>query len=569
MTIPSAPSQPLTGTVTVQQIMEHLQRLTDAGAFEEAVELAQQALAAGARNTDLLVQIIKLYMQAGKGQEAYAVGREALARAPNHFDVRFQLGLVSMRVNRYEEALEHFRVVLRLQPDNVPALTNLGAVYYGLGFVRESLDALRAALGLAPDLLAVWQNYVSILNYDEDVPLPEVFAQHREAGRRMLAAAGPRPASYANDPTPDRPIRIGYLSGDFLMHPASHYIEPVLRLHDRSRFDLYAYSLLSWSDPVTEGFRKLVPNWREAALLNHDQLFRAIQADRIDILIDLSGHTARNQILTVARKPAPVAVNWIGYLNTMGIPGIDYAILDPHLLSPEAAAGFVEQPYLLPETAYCYAPLIADRAPAPAPFARNGFITFGCFNNPAKVSRTALRTWAEIIRRTPGSRLLFKYKTYDEPNVQRRVLEALAAEGVGANRVDFQGYSPLGSFMDSFGAIDVALDTFPYTGITTTMHTLWIGVPVVTMEGATPMQRFGRTALYCIGRPDWVARTPEEYVSIALGVVEEVKANPDLRRDVQRRMQGSAMMRHGEFVRALEAGYRDMWARWCVEHGRG
>jgi predicted O-linked N-acetylglucosamine transferase (SPINDLY family) len=530
--------------------------------------VGEAALAGGTDDTALMMQIVRLQLHLGRNQEAWDLGRRVLDRDPEHADAHFQLGLASMRINRYEDALVHFRHVLDRSPNNVEAQTNQAAVYFGLGFIQESLEHLEKALKLSPGLVAVWQNYVSILNYDENVPLAKLMERHREAGRRIAQAAPRPPSSYANDRTPGRRLRIGYLSGDFFNHPAAHYIEPVLRCHDREGFDVHAYSLIGWSDPITQAFRGMVPNWHDVGLLDDEALFRKIQADGIDILIDLSGHTARNRVLVMARKPAPVTVNWIGYLNSMGMKAFDYALLDPHLLSPAAEKGFVETPWKLPHTAYCYTPLIGERPVAPFPSQAAGRVTFGCFNNPAKLSRASMAAWAEILKAVPDSRLLFKYKTYAAAMVQRRVLDAMAAHGIGAERIVFEGFSPLGSFLDTFGSIDIALDSFPYTGVTTTMHTLFMGVPVVTLEGDTPMQRFGRTALTGIGRPDWIARTPEEYVAIAVRTVDEIKANPGLRQEIQERMRASPLMRHEAFVRDLEAGYREMWRRWCTSHGR-
>jgi protein O-GlcNAc transferase len=538
--------------------------LLNQGRNDDARAACDRAMQDGMSEPALLMQAQQIYLHLGRHEEAYTAGLRVLERDPDHAEAHFNLGLAGMRTNRYEAALGHFRFVLDRDPGNVRALTNLGGVYFGLGRIQDSLAQYRAALEIDPSLVGIWQNYISILNYDEDCPLDWMMAEHRRVGERIMAMAGPRPTDYLNDPSPERRLRIGYLSGDLIMHPASHYLEPVFRLHDRQGFDLYAYSLCTWSDPVTQAFRQFIPNWREAGALDDNQVFEMIRADRIDILIDLSGHTARNRIPAVARKPAPIIINWIGYLNSIGIPGLDYALLDPHLLSPAAAGGFVEKPWLLPETAYCYTPLAAPRTPSPSPYFRNGYITFGCFNNPAKLSCAAFAAWGEIMRALPDSKIIFKYKTFDAPMVQKRVLDAMTGHGVAAERIVFEGHSPLGAFLDGFAEIDVALDTFPYTGVTTTMHTLWIGAPMATVSGDTPMQRFGRSALINIGRPDWVAASAAEYPKVVLRIVEEVKSNPRLRHEVRRRMLISPLMRHQSYVRALELAYRDMWRRWCA-----
>lgn len=570
LTRPTTASPPVPGTslVNAAAVLARMHELLRTGQIPEAIAVGAAALATGTDDLPLMMQMVRLYLHAGKNAEAWELGRRVLAIDPDHLDAHFQLGLAGMRVNRYEDALSHFRRVLSRTPENVEALTNLAAVHFGLGMISDALSELEKALEFAPDLVAIWQNYVSILNYDEAAPLARMMERHRKAGQRIAKIAPKPPSRYTNDRSPERRLRLGYLSGDLFNHPASHYVEPVFRLHDREAFDVYAYSLIAWSDPVTEAFKASIPNWRDVGLLDDDALFRLIQRDKIDILVDLSGHTARNRILVMARKPAPVTVNWVGYLNTMGMKAYDYSILDPHLLSPAAEAGFVETPYKLPHTAYCYTPLIGDRPIAPFPYQANGNITFGCFNNPAKLSSSSFAAWAAILKAVPSSKILFKYKTFSTAIVQQRVLEALAAHGIGPDRLVFDGFSPLGSFLDTFSLIDIALDSFPYSGVTTTMHTLFMGVPVVTLEGDTPMQRFGRTAMYAIGRPEWIARTPEEYVAITIGLVEEIRRNPGLRQEVRQRMLASPLMQQQQFVRDLESGYRDMWRRWCRPHGR-
>lgn len=543
-------------------------QLVALGRRDEAIAILETVVRQGTRNLDLVLELVRLYTQAGRAQEAYDLGTQVLRIRPGHLDAHFQLGLAALPLHRYQDAEGHFKAVLEHNPRSIESLTNLGAVYFGVGAVRQALECFEQVRQLTPELVPVLQNYLSMLNYDEDLPLAELMAQHRTLGAVIAAQAGPRPASYANDRALERPLRVGYLSGDYLNHPAAHYIEPVFRHHDPARVQVFAYSLLPYADPITQVFRDLVPNWRDVADLSNDALFEAIQRDRIDILVDLAGHTARNRVLVVARKPAPIAVNWVGYLNSMGLEAVDYGLWDPHLLSPAAEALLTERAWKLPETAYAYAPLATPRQPAPAPWARKGHITFGCYNNPAKVSDRALDVWGRVLARLPDSTILFKYKTFTVPSVQSRVLDGLGRHGVAPERVVFEGFTPLGRYLESFAEIDLAFDSFPYTGVTTTMHTLYMGVPVVTLEGDTPVQRFGRSALVGIGRPDWIARDESDYVEVALTIVDEIRRRPELRQEIQQRMLASPLMRHQDFVRGLEDGYRAMWARWCTGDGR-
>lgn len=536
---------------------------------QNRLDEAIQVLAEEADRSDepgLLMTLLQCYLNANRNTEALAVGQRLMPAFDRDQGVLLNLGLANMRVNRYEDALAAFRRVLDLNPSSIEALVNLGAVYFGLGMVSEALDVNKRATAARPDLVAVWQNYLAILNYDDSIDVDTLLSEHRRGGAHIARHVGPRPERYANAPDPERRLRIGYLSGDMFNHPASHYVEPVLRCHDRGRFDVHVYSLITWRDVVTDALRGYVgPNWHDVGTLDDAQLFDRIQADGIDILVDLSGHTSRNRVLVCARRPAPLVANWVGYLNTMGMEGYSYALLDQQLITQRAAQGFAERVVALPTTAFAYNPLASPRVPAPFPHLKNGHIVFGCFNNPAKLSNRCIATWARILREVQDSRILFKYKTFDAGIVKERVTTAFAAHGVSADRLVFTGFVPLGAYLDTFAEIDIALDTFPYTGVTTTMHTLYMGVPLISLDGQTPMQRFGNAALRQIGRPDWIASTVDDYVAAALRLVGEAKANPGLRAEVHRRMLAAPMMRHEAMVRDLELGYRHIWRNWCAQ----
>jgi predicted O-linked N-acetylglucosamine transferase (SPINDLY family) len=359
-------------------------------------------------------------------------------------------------------------------------------------------------------------------------------------------------------------IRLGYVSADFCTHALASFVEPVLRRHDRSQFRVFCYNNGRNRDAVTERLQASADVWREIQAWPDDAAAQAIRADRIDILIDVSGHTSGNRLQLFARKPAPVQLSYLGYLNTTGMAAIDYrvtdACADPAGLSDQA---HTERLLRLPQTLWCYEPP-ADAPPVCAPPAlQRGYVTFASFNHIAKLNQRVLELWASVLREVPGSRLLVLAVPDDA--AAARIRGALA--GIDPGRVSTLARLGRADYWRQFAGVDIALDPFPYSGGATTCDTLWMGVPVVTLAGDYGFSRSGVSILANTGMHQLIAGTADEYRKLALGLAGDLESLRRLRLSLRQRMLASPLLDAPAYVRALEAGYQQIWRQWCSQQG--
>jgi len=359
-------------------------------------------------------------------------------------------------------------------------------------------------------------------------------------------------------------MNIGYLSPDFKRHSVACFIEPLLAAHDRSRFKIFGYSGVSNSDPVTERIKGLCEEWRDVSRLGDDWIADRTRADRIDILVDLAGHTGEGRPLLFAHKLAPVQVTWLGYPNTTGIAAIDYRLSDA-VADPEGAADrfHVEKLVRLPGGFLCYAPAPEAPAVAELPLLGSGHVTFGCFNNLAKLTPAMVALWAQLLVALPGARLHLKSFGLAAESARRSLLQQFADRGIGAERLELAApVESLAAHLAKYQGIDIALDVYPYNGVATTCEALWMGVPVITLAGPTHVSRVGASLLHSVGLAELVAGSAEEYLQKALELARNDDRLGALRRTMRDRLRASPLLDARRFAGALENAYREMWDRW-------
>jgi len=335
-------------------------------------------------------------------------------------------------------------------------------------------------------------------------------------------------------------------------------MQPVLEHHDRAAFELFCYSSGSKADAYTEQVRRSVDHWIDARDLSDDALAERIHADGIDILVDLTGHTQKSRLGAIAQRPAPVQATWLGYLNTTGLTRMDWRITDRRSDPPELAQPLhTERLAFLPESQWCYRPFAVVPVADSAPVERSGHVTFGSFNNAPKITDQVARRWGQVLARTPGARL----RVADVASERKRaaIRAAIEREGVAPERVEFVPRVQLQAYYASFGDVDIALDTHPYGGGTTTLDALWMGVPVVAARGATPVSRSAAGLLAALGLDDWIAASTDDYVDVAVRQAADVSRIAALRRSLRATLQASPLMDEKRFVRDLEALYGQMW----------
>jgi protein O-GlcNAc transferase len=570
--------------------LAHVLRQT--GRAEEALAEAREAVRLRPDDADAHNEAAAALGTLGRAGEAEAYARQALALRPDDPEACHNLAVLLAGRRRFAEAAERFRAALRLQPAltaaalglaralirqglldeaedalrealaqspaHAGAHATLGEVLAGQGLLDESQAAFRAALRLDPGLDSAHSGLLMALCLDPRRTPAELLAEHRRFGDRFAAVTtlGPDPG---HDRDPDRPLRVGYVSPDLLGHVLVKFFGPVLLHHDRGRVEPFCYADVLTPDAVTDRLRGLAAGWRDVHGLPDDEVARRVRQDRIDVLVDLAGHTG-GRLGVFARRPAPVQVTWLGYPETTGVAALGYRLTDGALAPPGEEAHHVEELVRLPGCFCCWLPA-ADAPPvAPAPCLTSGFVTFGATHKLAKLNDGVLDVWAAAVKAVPRSRLLL-YRDSLRGRAAAALRQRLAERGLGEGRAELRCAAE-GGHLGVYEAIDVLLDCWPWGGHATACEALWQGVPVLSRRGTRHAGRMVASVLGCVGLANWVADSPEQFVARA-ALAAEPGPLAALRAGLRERVQRSALSDGAGFVRGLEGALRGLWRRWA------
>jgi len=531
--------------------------------LDDARTTLQRALAIDATNADAHAALADVLSAQSDLAGATAELEAVLAQRPDWADAHFNYGCMLRRQLRLPEAESAFRRAIAAQPAHAGAWRMLGEVLFAQCRTDEALAQYQIGRRHCPEDFGLESAELFALTGSERVSDAELFVRHAAFGKRIEAACAARTA-FRNAKDPERRLRIGYLSGDFRYHVVTLFVLPVLERHDRSACEVFCYSTTDMKDGYTQQLSTRADVWREAAGLSSTQLGEAIAADEIDILVDLAGHSGIPQLLAMAARPAPVQATWLGYLNTTGLTRIDYRISDGIADPPGITDRYhTERLIRLPHSQWCYRPFLSPPVIRTPPCAKNGFITFGAFHQSNKMSPMTRRLWAQVLAAVPDSRLVVVGAPGGRAADDLR--RDLTAPGVTAERISVAPYRSLEDYLGGFEGVDIALDTTPYSGGTTTCDALWMGVPVLTAPGTRSVSRSAASVLSAVGLPDWIAADGEDYVRRAVRFAGEREVLAQLRSSLRSRMRASPLMDEERFTRDLEHAYRQMWRRWCEE----
>ncbi len=500
----------------------------------------------------------------GRRAEALAHYRDVLARRPREYAIWINYGALLQSESDLDGAIEAFRKAAEIMPDDATSLNNLAVALKDRGDGVEAVRLLRRCTALRPEAADISSNLILTMHYVPETTDAELAEAHRDWNVRHGAKAPPAP--WANDRDPERRLRIGFVSADFRDHVVGRAVLPAFLALDRERFEVFAYSV-GPPDGLTARFRAAAQTWREVEHLPIEELDRVVRADRIDILVDLAMHTSDNRLQLFARRPAPVQASWLGLPETSGVDGIGWRISD-RLLEPAAPNGLAphERAWCLPHCWTCHAAAPDAPDPGPPPALAAGHVTFASFNNFCKIGDPTLDLWARILRETPGSKLLLLSKAGAH---RRRTFERMRDNGVAADRVEFLDYLPptpdvrQPSLLARYRRADIALDTTPFNGMTTTMDALWMGVPVVSLVTGRSLGRGAMSLLTNVGLGDFAVHTPDDYVAKAVGTARDLARLAEIRRTLRPRMAASPICDVPAFTRDLEAAFRGIWLDWC------
>ena len=501
-------------------------------------------------------------VEAGKLDEAIAACRRALQLRPGYAEAHSCLGGALRDRGQPDEAIAAQRRALELKPEYVDAYINLGNALRDRGQSEEAITAYRAALRIQPDHAWLQSNLIYALDFHPGYGAGAL-ALERALWEKKYAA--PLQASFRphrDDRRTDRRLKIGYVSANLYSHAVSNFTIPLLEAHDHRAHEIHIYSNVRRPDALTERQKKSADVWRETRRMSDEALAEQIRADQIDVLVDLDMHMGHNRLPVFARQPAPVQVSWLAYPGSTGLHSIGYRLTDNSMDPPgEKPAWSAEEPVRLPSSWCCYDPVEDTPGINALPALSAGVVTFGSMNNFAKIHEGVLARWTLVLEAVTDSRLLM---FCPEGEARERVRAYFGARGIAPDRVDFSGFVRRHEYLSLYHRIDIALDPFPYNGMTTTCDALWMGTPVLTLPEEMPVSRSGLSLLSSVGLEEWVAYSEEDYVRIAAELAGNLPRLAEMRAALRPRMQASPLMDAPRFARDVETAYRAMWERWST-----
>jgi predicted O-linked N-acetylglucosamine transferase (SPINDLY family) len=527
------------------------------GDFDQAIVSYQRAIALRPDYSLAHYHLGNVWRIKGECDRAIECYHRTVASAPTFAQAHNNLGNALKDKGRLDEAIACYQRALEINPNHSEAHNNLGVVWMDKGRLHEAMACYDRALALNPNDAAAADNRLYALHFLPDAGPEEIFHAHCQWDRQFAQPLYKPAASHENDRTADRPLRIGYVSADFRLHSVAFFLLPLLEATDRRRFHVTCYAADSRSDEITARMRRGVDDWRTLVGLDDEQAAAQIRRDRIDILVDLAGHTFGNRLLLFARRPAPVQATYLGYPDTTGMQAMDWRLTDARADPPGSEQFCTEQLMRLPRTAWCFSPLFAD-VPLHKP-AHSG-VVFGSFGIFRKINDRLLRWWAEILRHVPHSHLFIKNRAVADELVAQELRRKFQAMDVLPDRLILSPpQQSIEQHLAAYGQVDIALDTFPYHGATTTCEAMWMGVPVVTLAGRAHVSRVGVSLLGSVGLNELIARDEREYVRIAVDLARDARRLRELQATLRTRMQTSPLMNAASFARDVESAYRRMW----------
>lgn len=538
-------------------------QLQTSGRLREAVDAYRRYLSGDPQSADVHYNLGLALQNLQRYDEALASYATAIALRPTFGSPYFNRGNIYAALGRQEEAIASYRRSLELDPDHDRARLHLAHVLGEQGCIDEATEICRQLLeqGKAPRQTHEMLLFLEQFRFGQTIAGLE--SLHYEWDRRYTRPEAGKLPPPNNDRQPDRQLRLAVVSADLRHHAVAYCVTPILEALEREQFWLVAYSSRLKADDWQARLRRRVDQWHDVSGWNDDQLAQQIRADGIDIVLDLSGHTADNRLSALAQRPAPVQISWIGYPFPSCVTGIDYHLVDKWLVSDELAGQYRSQLIRLPAGSTCYEVPSSPPEVSPLPARERGYVTFGSFNKANKLNAAVIATWAEILQRVPSARLVLKFRGLGDPMTAARFRRQFELYGVDSQRIEFEGHSEFAQMYARYHTIDLGLDPFPYTGGTTTLLASYMGVPIVTWPGDTIASRQSYAVLSALGLHDTIAATRREYVELAVALANDLDRLAELRRALRPAYLRSVFYDGPRLARDLTEALRGVWREWC------
>jgi predicted O-linked N-acetylglucosamine transferase (SPINDLY family) len=538
------------------------QALREQGKLDEAIACFRRAVDLKPDYAEAFNHLGSALRDQGNLDDAVAACRRALALKPDHVEALNELGNALHGQGKLDEAVVCYRRALDLMPGLPAVHNNLGEAFKGQGKLEDAVACFRRALELKPDYASAHSNLLYTLHYCGGVTLAALAEEHAVYDRLHAAPLYCTIALHENSRDRHRRLRVGFVSPDLGRHPVGFFLVRVLENLNPESVETICYSDRRRADELTCRLQAAATAWRDVTGSSDARLAEQIREDRIDILFDLTGHSGYNRLLVFARKPAPIQITWIGYEGTTGLVAMDYLLADRHVV-PEGSERFCRERVLrMPDGYLCYDPPAAAPSVSRLPALESGEVTFGSFNNLAKITPEVVAVWAAILRAAPSARLVMKYRGMGDATVKQRYLDLFAAQEVDPNRLDLRPWGSYADYLATYQEVDLALDPFPFSGSTVTCESLWMGVPVLTCPGATFASRHSLTHLSNLGLTETIARDVPDYLNLAVSWAGDLPRLAALRSGLRERMAASPLCDGKRFATNVASLLKDVWERW-------
>ena len=504
----------------------------------------------------------------GQLEGAMASYKRALEIKPDFAEAHNNLGNTLQGLGQLEDAMASYKCALEINPDYAEGYNNLGNILKDLGQLEGAEESYRRALEIKPDYFDAHCNLLFSLNYTDGFSLSYSLEQARQYGRLVAGKAGTRFSVWQSAVRPER-LRVGLVSGDLRTHSVGYFLEGLLAHIDSARIELIAYPTHHKEDELTARIRPYFSAWKPLFGKSDEAAAQLIHADGVHILLDLSGHTAHNRLPVFAWKPAPVQVTWLGLPATTGVAEMDYVLGDPHAIPTEYENHFTEAVWRMPESYLCLAVPATHVKVAQLPALSAGYVTFGSFNNLTKMNDAVVAVWARILQSVPNSRLLLKAKQLSDSAICEKTRQRFASRGIAPDRLLLRGrLVSADDHLAAYNKVDVALDTFPYPGVTTSVEALWMGVPVLSLQGERFLSCTAGSIAHNAGLPDWIAADENDYVAKAVAYTENLERLAALRADLRQQVMASPLFDAPRFARNFEDALWGMWQSYQAKQGK-
>jgi len=541
--------------------------------FEEAIQAYDRCLELNPDGGEAMKNQGNALYSIGKIEEAVAQMEKAVALNPGDADGYYNLANILHSQDKYDRAFEAFEKALAIKPREKSYISNFALLLKDLGEVDAAIERLQS-ISKGNELSSfAHSNLIFCMVNSPDYGPEEILKEAKRWNKAYALPLAAKDVSHANVPDPERRLKIGYLSGDLRSHPVGFFMEPVFESHDKTAFEVHVYATNRKADNVTGRIWNHVDAWHDAAPLNSQTLAEAIRDEGIDILLDLSGHAAKNSLLTLAHHPAPVQILGCGHFCTSGLDCVD-GLLSDRFETPEGTDGHYSEPLIrLPDDYICYRPPDYAAVVGSAPCLENGFVTFGCFNNLSKISGPTITLWAKILKQVPESQLLMNARALASERARARLISLFTDQGISEDQLLLEPglphsgimAEPHSAIMADYGRVDISLDPFPYTGGLTTIEALWMGVPVVTLSGETFVARHSTSHLMNAGLVELVCEDPVAYVNKALDLAADFGGLNALRQSIRPKLAASPILDGERYTRNLELIFRQLWRHRCEQ----